>query len=303
MLASSELAIATMDFRGRPVVPVVPYSTGPYARPLEQALLEALRSGDPAEVSKLVEQGADPNARVDGKLGSLLHVACDIPDVDAALVTASLLLDHSADAETRRNDGATCLFMACARGHTQLSELLLSRGPAMAHMLREDGSSSVFAAARAGHADCCQLLLAGGASANLPRHDGATPLLIATISSQPQARHAHTVHVQCACSVPTVRMQYVCIARQPRELKKLCGGLGARPTSPPACPHPAQVVKLLCGVRADPTPTYGGQNALGWANERGDDASAQLLIELHMVAEEEQRASFLALRALQALRI
>ena len=69
-------------------------------------------------------------------------------------------------------------------------------------MLREDGSSPVFAAARAGHADCCQLLLAGGASANLPRHDGATPLLIATISSQPQ------------------------------------------------------VVKLLCGVRADPTPTY-----------------------------------------------
>ena len=274
MLASSELAIATMDFRGRPVVPAVPYSTGPYARPLEQALLEALRAGDPAEVSKLVEQGADPNARVDGKLGSLLHVACDIPDVDAALVTASLLLDHSADAERRRNDGATCLFMACARGHAQLSELLLSRGPAMAHMLREDGSSSVFAAARAGHADCCQLLLAGGASANLPRHDGATPLLIATISSQPQARHAHA-----------------------------CGVLGARPNKPPACPRLAQVVKLLCGVRADPTPTYGGQNALGWANERGDDASAQLLIELHMVAEEEQRASFLALRALQALRI
>ena len=49
-------------------------------------------------------------------------------------------------------------------------------------------------------------------------------------------------------------------------------------------------------MRADPTPTYGGQNALGWANERGDDASAQLLIELHMVAEEEQRASFLALQ-------
>ena len=61
------------------------------------------------------------------------------------------------------------------------------------------------------------------------------------------------------------------------------------------------MVKLLCGVRADPTPTYGGQNALGWANERGDDASAQLLTELHMVAEEEQRASFLALRALQVV--
>ena len=57
------------------------------------------------------------------------------------------------------------------------------------------------------------------------------------------------------------------------------------PTSRPACPHLAQVVKLLCGVRADPTPTYGGQNALGWANERADDASAQLLIELHMVAD------------------
>ena len=45
------------------------------------------------------------------------------------------------------------------------------------------------------------------------------------------------------------------------------------------------MVKLLCGVRADPTPTYGGQNALGWANERADDASAQLLIELHMVTD------------------
>ena len=63
--------------------------------------------------------------------------------------------------------------------------------------------------------------------------------------------------------------------------------LRARPTYPPsrlpapragaqANPNSNQVVKLLCGVRADPTPTYGGQNALGWANERADDASAQL---------------------------
>ena len=206
MLASSELAIAAVDFRGRPAVPAVPYSDGPYATPLEKALLEALRAGDPAEVSKLVGQGADPNARVDGKLGSLLHVACDIPDVDAALVAASLLLEHGADVERRRNDGATALFMACARGHAQLAELLLSRGPVTVHMLREDGSSPVFAAARAGHADCCQLLLAGGASANLPRHDGATPLLIATISSQPQARahssrSVHAVRPQCVRTV------------------------------------------------------------------------------------------------------
>ena len=91
------------------------------------------------------------------------------------------------------------------------------------------------------------------------------------------------------------------IARQPRLGKPLCG-VSHRPSPPVLSPPPcAQVVKLLCGVRADPTPTYGGQNALGWANERGDDASAQLLIELHMAAEEEQRASFLALRALQGL--
>ena len=215
MLDSSELAIAAVDFRGRPAVPAVPYSDGPYATPLEQALLEALRAGDPAEVSKLVGQGADPNARVDGKLGSLLHVACDIQDVDAALVAASLLLEHGADVERRRNDGATALFMACARGHAQLAELLLSRWPVTVHMLREDGSSPVFAAARAGHADCCQLLLAGGASANLPRHDGATPLLIATISSQPQAR------AQSSRSVHAVRPQCArCIARLPRQLKR-----------------------------------------------------------------------------------
>ena len=97
----------------------------------------------------------------------------------------------------------------------------------------------------------------------------------------------------------------VCVYRAPASgdqaaLRRAWSG-AYQPSSLPS--HPAQVVKLLCGVRADPTPTYGGKNALGWANERGDDASAQLLIELHMVAEEEQRASFLALRALQALRI
>ena len=113
------------------------------------------------------------------------------------------------------SDGATALFMACARGHAQLAELLLSRGPVTVHMLREDGSSPVFAAARAGHADCCQLLLAGGASANLPRHDGATPLLIATISSQPQAR------AQSSRSVHALRPQCArCIARLPRQLKR-----------------------------------------------------------------------------------
>lgn len=251
MLASSELAMAAVDFRGRPAVPTVPCSDGPYATPLEQALLEALRAGDPAEVSKLVGQGADPNARVDGKIGSLLHVACDIPDVDAALVAASLLLEHGADVERRRNDGATALFMACARGHVQLAELLLSRGPVTVHMLREDGSSPVFAAARAGHADCCQLLLAGGASANLPRHDGATPLLIATISSQPQARaqcsrSVHAVHL----SAPTVHT----VHRAPVSAARLGVGVGVglRLRSGKGVPWPSYATRY--GRSASPTP-------------------------------------------------
>ena len=145
----------SIDFRGRPVLPVVPYASS--GGPIEQSLLEALEAGDPSAVSRLLDAGANPNIQVDGKLGSLLHVACEVSEGDAALVTASLLLDRRADCEARRNDGATPLFVACARGHEPLSDLLLSRGPAVAHMLREDGSSPVFAAARAGHAECVQL--------------------------------------------------------------------------------------------------------------------------------------------------
>ena len=50
---------------------------------------------------------------------------------------------------------------------------------------------------------------------------------------------------------------------------------------PPALQWPSQGY----GSAPQPAHRYGGQNALGWANERADDASAQLLIELHMVAD------------------
>ena len=87
------------------------------------ALCAAAREGDGAEVSRLLQAGADVD-RVDDNGRTPLHDAC----VNGHADVVSLLLDAGAEVDPADNQKWTPLYYACARGHADVVSLLLDAG-------------------------------------------------------------------------------------------------------------------------------------------------------------------------------
>ena len=108
--------------------------------------------GDAASARKLLDMGADPNARNDAGASALMWAVDD-------LEATRLLLDRGADPNLRSADGRTALVLAAARsGASDVVKALLDRGA------RLDGEPVVSQAADAGDAATMRLLLERGAS-------------------------------------------------------------------------------------------------------------------------------------------
>ena len=86
-------------------------------------LFAAIKKGDIAEVERLLNAGADIEARDKWNTTSL-HEACFWGRSDIA----RLLLDRGADPGARSDAGTTSLHTACEWGHTDIVRLLLERG-------------------------------------------------------------------------------------------------------------------------------------------------------------------------------
>ena len=78
--------------------------------------------GDAALVKKLLDEGADINAKDDG-LTLLMKAA-----TEGYLKTAKLLIDKKADIDARSNEGGTALIAASMAGYTKIVELLVNAG-------------------------------------------------------------------------------------------------------------------------------------------------------------------------------
>jgi len=78
--------------------------------------------GDTALVKKLLDEGADINAKDDG-LTLLMKAA-----TEGYLKTAKLLIDKKADIDARSNEGGTALIAASMAGYTKIVELLVNAG-------------------------------------------------------------------------------------------------------------------------------------------------------------------------------
>lgn len=171
-------------------------------------LLRAATQGDAAAVRRLLEEGADPNARdaegrtplmaaaKDGDLDIVsqlldkgadpnIESGCAVPPlVEAALggelEIVRLLLRRGADPTLRGGGYLTPLEAAAVGGHLPVVEELLGSRPEL-EAGAVLGGAALRRAAKAGQEDAVRLLLREGAAVNARDRMGCTPLMMAAL--------------------------------------------------------------------------------------------------------------------------
>ena len=130
------------------------------ATPADAQLLDAVKAGDHATVSALIEGGADVNAaEPDGT--TPLHWAAYGSD----LAVAELLVGAGADATSANRYGVRPLSLASVGGNAALLELLLVAG-ADPNTEQGEGETALLTAVRTGKLDAVEVLLDHGANVN-----------------------------------------------------------------------------------------------------------------------------------------
>jgi len=166
-------------------------------------LADAAMNQDPAAVSRLLEEGADPDTR--GQYDTpALHWAVRYNDLQSArllveagadpeissrygvtplglavangnIALVDLLLDAGADANTLEHNGQTVLMTAAENGVLANVEQLVKNGALVDVREEGFGQSALMFASRAGHLDIVTYLLDQGADPNASTDIGETP--------------------------------------------------------------------------------------------------------------------------------
>ena len=131
-----------------------------FAQAQDSSLIDAARNQDIEQVSQLLADGADPNARqTDG--ATALHWAAYHEDLDLA----DLLIKAGAAASAVNRLNASPLYLAVRGGNAELTKLLLDAG-ANPNVTLDMGETPIMTAARAGSAAAVQYLIDSGANVN-----------------------------------------------------------------------------------------------------------------------------------------
>jgi ankyrin repeat protein len=130
-------------------------------------LLNAVREGDTAGVTRLLAAGADPNASVAQRTpsGAVLRSTVLCAAVQhGRLEAVQLLLDAGADPSRASSDGdgATALMAAAGYGQPEVLRLLLARGAAVDAVDPGDGTTAFHWACVNNSADCAEALVRAG---------------------------------------------------------------------------------------------------------------------------------------------
>jgi hypothetical protein len=177
----------------------------------ELPLHRAIQKGDANEAGRLIEEGADVNAKDShdriplgyaAQKGNmeivqlLISAGADVngkghddqvPFIWASetghLDIAKLLILEGTDATAADNGGSTCLIWAAWKGRTELIRMLLDRG-ADINAKDNKGVTALHDAVRGGHKKTVELLIAEGADVNISSTRGGTPLEIAIHKGQ-----------------------------------------------------------------------------------------------------------------------
>jgi ankyrin repeat protein len=139
---------------------------------LNEELFRAVNRGDPAEIERLLETGADANAV--SSFGTL----SDFPMLGSAITANNveavrLLIEHGADVNALDGDGNGLLPWAAARGYTEIVKLMLDAGADVNARMTTGGitakenASALHFAAAGNHVETAKLLIDRGADVNL----------------------------------------------------------------------------------------------------------------------------------------
>ena len=127
---------------------------------INEALLKSAKKGKLAEITALLDRGADVNAAIDGD-GSPLIVAAGAGEIKAVM----LLLDRGADPNMGVEGDGSPIIAAASEGHVDVVKLLLDRG-ANIDMVVVGDENALIQASGSGHLAVVKLLVSRGANVN-----------------------------------------------------------------------------------------------------------------------------------------
>lgn len=144
---------------------------------MDRQLLAAAYRNDVAAARRLVESGADVNAKDETEQSAYLIATSEVTD-DPRLL--ELTLDAGADVNAKDSYNGTGLIRAAERGHARIIRRLLQTDIEVDHVNRL-GWTALLEAVILGeggraHIRTVQLLVDGGADASIPDESGTTAL-------------------------------------------------------------------------------------------------------------------------------
>ena len=146
----------------------------PVAVASECPLCKPAKNGDIAEVKRLLDGGANPNAvSYDGFSTALMYAT-----FFGHAEIAKILLSAGANPNAAIINGETVLILATIKGHAEIAKMLFSAG-ANLDLADNNGVTALMIATEKGHAEFVKVLLESGANPNAVDNDGWTALEIA----------------------------------------------------------------------------------------------------------------------------
>jgi hypothetical protein len=145
-----------------------------------EELLQAAVSGNIDEVRRMIEAGADVNARAEQGVTALMLAA-----YGGYTRVARLLIEAGADLDLLANNGCTALMWAALSGRSEVARVLIDAG-ANVDVSQNDGVTALMLAALEGHSEVIRLLIEAGADPNATNKQGKTALMIAEAEGHSQ---------------------------------------------------------------------------------------------------------------------
>ena len=142
---------------------------------LDTALIAAAWENDLDEARRLIDEGADVNAKDDSAQSAYL-----ISTSEGYLDLLELSLEHGADVKSLDSFNGTGLIRAADRGHVEIVRRLLETDIAVDHVNNLNWTALLEAIILGDggprHAEVVRLLVDAGADVNLADGNGVTPL-------------------------------------------------------------------------------------------------------------------------------